>query len=193
MSTFAFRSACVAFVASAFITPLPAAAAPSDRPIELIVPGPAGGTPDVLSRLFGEQLGARLGQPVIVINRPGASGFIGVQAAAQAKPDGHTLLMGFAQTMAVNPVAYNTIPYDPIEDFEPIARLVDFELVLAVPGSLPVDDVKGLAAWMKENPERLSFGSFGAGSPSQFAGEVFAQSTGVAAQHIPYKGSSQLV
>jgi len=149
------------------------------------VPGPAGGTPDVVSRMFGEQLGNRLGQPVIVINRPGANGFIGVQAAAQAKPDGHTLLMGFAQTMSVNPVAYNKIPYDPVADFEPIARLVDFELVLAVPASLPVDDVAGLAQWMKDNAERVSFGSFGAGSPSQFAGEVFAQSTGVAAQHIP--------
>ncbi|QEZ43430.1 tripartite tricarboxylate transporter substrate binding protein [Cupriavidus oxalaticus] len=163
------------------------------RPISLIVPGPAGGTPDVVARLIGESLRGRLGQQIVVDNRAGANGFIGVQGAARAQPDGYTLLMGFAQTMALNPVTFKRIPYDPLRDFAPIARLVEFELVLAVPAALPVKSVADLVKWLKANKGKAAFGSFGAGSPSQFAGEMFARSAGSDAQHVAYKGSAPLV
>lgn len=178
---------------SAIVAPAAVAQAYPDRPIEVIVPGPAGGTPDVVARLVGEQLHKILGEPIIVSNRAGASGFIGVQAVARAKPDGYSLLMGFAQTMAVNPVTFKKVPYDPIADFEAIGRMVDFELVLAVPASLPVKNVPELLTWLKEHQGQAAFGSFGAGSPSQFAGEMFGKATDTAALHVPYKGSAPLV
>ncbi|GMV02928.1 MAG: tripartite tricarboxylate transporter substrate binding protein [Burkholderiaceae bacterium] len=162
-------------------------------PITLIVPGPAGGTPDNVARRLAEQLRTPLGQVVVVENRAGASGIIGVRAVAAAAPDGHTLLMGFAQTMAINLVAFRKLPYDPVADFVPIARLVEFELGLAVPASLPVRTVAELIAWLKANPDRAAFGSFGSGSPSQFAGAMFSRMAGVKTVHVPYKGSAPLV
>lgn len=163
------------------------------RPISLIVPGPAGGTPDIVARQLGQQLSGTLGHNVIVDNRPGANGSIGVSAAARAMPDGYTLLMGFAQTMAINPVVFTKLPYDPVADFIPIARLVEFELALVVPASVPVKNVPELLAWLKANADKAAFGSFGAGTPSQFAGEMFSRKAGLKLVHVPYKGSAPLV
>lgn len=169
------------------------AQADSPGPVTLIVPGPAGGTPDNVARRFAEPLRAQLGQAVVVENRAGASGIIGVRAVAGAAPDGRTLLMGFAQTMAVNLVVFRKLPYDPVADFVPIARLVEFELGLAVPASLPARTVAELIAWLKAHPDKAAFGSFGAGSPSQFAGAMLSRKAGVKAVHVPYKGSAPLV
>ncbi|UUZ66363.1 tripartite tricarboxylate transporter substrate binding protein (plasmid) [Polaromonas sp. P1-6] len=163
------------------------------HPITLIVPGPAGGTPDIVARQFGQQLSGDLGQNVIVDNRAGASGNIGVSAAARATPDGYTLLMGFAQTMAMNPVVFKKLPYDPVADFIPIARLVEFELALVVPASVPAKNMAELLAWLKVNVDKSAFGSFGAGTPSQFAGEMFSRKVGLKLVHVPYKGSAPLV
>lgn len=163
------------------------------RPISLIVPGPAGGTPDIVARQFGQQLSGDLEQNVIVDNRAGASGNIGVSAAARATPDGYTLLMGFAQTMAMNPVVFKKLPYDPVADFIPIARLVEFELALVVPASVPAKNMAELLAWLKANVDKSAFGSFGAGTPSQFAGEMFSRKAGLKLVHVPYKGSAPLV
>jgi tripartite-type tricarboxylate transporter receptor subunit TctC len=163
------------------------------RPITLIVPGPAGGTPDIVTRKFGQQLRDELKQAIIVENRAGANGFIGTDAVARAAPDGYTLLMGFAQTMAINPVVFKKLPYDPVADFVPIARLVEFELALAVPASVPVKNMSELLAWLKANSGKASFGSFGAGTPSQFAGEMFSRQAGVKPVHVPYKGSAPLI
>ena len=139
------------------------------RPITLIVPGPAGGTPDIVARQLGQQMRDDLGQTLIIDNRVGASGNIGVSAAARAAPDGYSLLMGFAQTMAINPVVFKKLPYDPVADFTPIARLVEFELALTVPASVPAKNMTELLAWLKANEDKAAFGSFGAGTPSQFA------------------------
>lgn len=189
-----FRLAVGAWLAaSSLVASTAVAQSYPDRPIELIVPGPAGGTPDVVARMIGEQLNKILGEPIIVSNRAGASGFIGVQAVARAKPDGYSLLMGFAQTMALNPVTFKKVPYDSIADFEAIGRMVDFELVLAVPASLPVQNVAELLTWLKQHQGQAAFGSFGAGSPSQFAGEMFGKATNTEALHVPYKGSAPLV
>lgn len=185
-----------AFLASAAASTLIATATahaqtyPS-KAIALIVPGPAGGTPDIVARQFADVLRAELAQPVIVDNRAGAAGMIGVQAVAKAQPDGYTLLMGFAQTMAINPVAFKKLPYDPVADFKPVARLVEFELALAVSATVPAKTVPELVAWLKAN--KAAYGSFGLGSPSQFAGAMFVRKAGVDAVHAPYKGSGPLV
>lgn len=163
------------------------------RPITLIVPGPAGGTPDIVARQLGQQLRGDLRQAIIIDNRAGASGGIGASAAARAAPDGYTLLMGFAQTMAMNPVVFKKLSYDPIADFVPIARLVEFELALAVPASVPAKNMAELLAWLKVNSDKAAFGSFGAGTPSQFAGEMFNRKAGLKLVHVPYKGSAPLV
>lgn len=176
-----------ALVSGAFAQTYPA------RPLTLIVPGPAGGTPDIVARQLGQQLRAELGQSIIVDNRAGANGNIGVSAAARAAPDGYTLLMGFAQTMAINPAVFRKLPYDAVADFVPIARLVEFELALAVPASVPAQNLAELLVWLRANPDKAAFGSFGGGTPSQFAGEMFARKAGLRLTHVPYKGSAPLV
>lgn len=163
------------------------------RPITLVVPGPAGGTPDVVSRMIADKLRAQLGQPVIVENKAGASGFIGTSAVAKADPDGYTLLMGFAQTMTVNPVTFKKLPYDPIKDFDPVARLVTFELALAAPASVPAGSLAELVSWLRAGQGKYSYGSFGAATPSQFAGDMFNRKAKLDMQHVPYKGSAPLV
>lgn len=180
-------SAAVVATTGAFAQGYPA------RPLSLIVPGPAGGTPDVVARFLGQQLRSELGQTVVIENRPGASGGIGAAAVARATPDGYTLLMGFAQTMAINPVVFKKLSYDPIADFVPIARLVEFELALVVPASVPATNMSELLTWLKANSDKASFGSFGAGTPSQFAGEMFNRKAGLKMVHIPYQGSAPLV
>jgi len=163
------------------------------KPVTLVVPGPAGGTPDIVARQLAQQMRDALGQNLVVDNRAGANGSIGAGAAARAAADGHTLLMGFAQTMAINPVVFRKLPYDPVADFVPVARLVEFELALAVPASLPAQDVKALVGWLAANPGKAAFGSFGAGTPSQFAGAMFGRAAGLDLTHVPYKGSAPLV
>jgi tripartite-type tricarboxylate transporter receptor subunit TctC len=163
------------------------------QPITLIVPGPAGGTPDIVARQFAQHLSVDIGQAVVVDNRVGAGGFVGVNAVAKAPPDGHTLLMGFAQTMSINPIAFKKLPYDPVADFVPIARLVEFELALVVPASVPARNMTELLTWLKSNSDKAAFGSFGIGTPSQFAGEMFIRKTGSNAVHVAYKGSAPLV
>ncbi|WP_296555052.1 tripartite tricarboxylate transporter substrate binding protein [Pigmentiphaga sp.] len=176
---------------------LPAFAAQADtypsRPVTLVVPGPAGGTPDVVARMIADKLRAQLGQPIIIENKAGANGFIGSAAAAKAPADGYTLLMGFAQTMAVNPVTFKKLPYDPVKDFTAVARLVDFELALATPASVPAGSLGELVSWLQAGRGKYSYGSFGAASPSQFAGDMFNRKAQLDMQHVPYKGSAPLV
>lgn len=187
------RGACAALVLAALA---PAAFAQNwpAKPVTLVVPGPAGGTPDVFARQLAQRLEPELGQTIIVDNRAGAAGNIGASAVARAAPDGYTLLMGFAQTMAINPVAFQKLPYDPVADFVPIARLVSFELGLVVPASVPARTVPELVAWLKANPGNVAYGSFGNGTPSQFAGAMFNRAAGIdKTVHVPYKGSAPLV
>lgn len=196
MSTSSFshsrRLAIVAALAAAAAPAAFAQAYPS-KLITLIVPGPAGGTPDIVARQLAQQLRAELGQMIVVDNRAGASGNIGVQAAARSAPDGYTVLMGFAQTMAINPVAFKKLPYDPVADFVPIARLVEFELGLVAPASVPAKSTAELVTWLKANSAKAAFGSFGNGTPSQFAGEMFKRKAGADAVHVAYKGSAPLI
>ena len=157
-----------------------------NKPIRLIVTFPAAGAPDILARLFADR--AQLGQPVVVDNKPGAGGNIGADMAAKAPADGHTLVMGTVGTHAINGALYSKMPYDMVKDFAPVAHVASAPNLLVVNNDLPVKNVAELIAYMKANPDKLSFGSPGIGTSVHVSGELFKSLTGTQMQHVPYKG-----
>lgn len=163
------------------------------KPITMIVPFSAGGTTDILARIVGLQLGKALGQPVVIDNRPGAGGNIGASLAAKAPGDGYTLFMGTIGTHAINQSLYSKLPYDPVKDFAPITRVAMVPNLVVVNPKVPVNNVKELIAYVKANPDKLSYGSSGSGSSMHLSGELFNSMTGLHIQHIPYKGSAPAV
>lgn len=164
-----------------------------NRPITLIVPSSAGGTTDFTARLIAEPLSRALGQPVVVDNKGGASGNIGGQAVAIAKPDGYTLLVSYSGYQVGNPHLFKKVPWDPIKDFAPIAFLTKApQVIVATPG-LPVNDLKELTAYAKANPGKLNYASSGNGSIQHIAAELLKQVTGTQMAHIPYKGAGPAV
>jgi tripartite-type tricarboxylate transporter receptor subunit TctC len=160
-----------------------------ERPVRILVGYPPGGGTDLVARLIAQPLGERWGQPVVVENRPGAAAIIATEAVVKAKPDGYTLLMAYATELAVNPATFKKLPYDPLRDLAPIARLGAAPLVMAVHPSLPAQSVAELVALAKAKPGALSYSSPGQGSVHQFAGELFKLRTGADIVHVPYKGS----
>ncbi|PWK31310.1 Bug family tripartite tricarboxylate transporter substrate binding protein [Cupriavidus plantarum] len=163
------------------------------KPITLIVPFSAGGTTDILARIVGLELGKALGQPVVVDNRPGAGGNIGASLAAKAPADGYTLFMGTIGTHAINQSLYSKLPFDPVKDFAPISRVAMVPNVVVVNPKVPVNNIRELIAYVKANPDKLSFGSSGSGSSIHLSGELFNMMTNLHIQHIPYKGSAPAV
>ncbi|CAG9179956.1 tripartite tricarboxylate transporter substrate binding protein [Cupriavidus respiraculi] len=163
------------------------------KPITMIVPFSAGGTTDILARIVSLQLGKALGQPVVVDNRPGAGGNIGASLAAKAPADGYTLFMGTIGTHAINQSLYSKLPYDPVKDFAPITRVAMVPNVVVVNPAVPAKNIKELIAYVKANPDKLSYGSSGSGSSMHLSGELFNSMTGLNIQHIPYKGSAPAV
>ncbi|TPQ30357.1 Bug family tripartite tricarboxylate transporter substrate binding protein, partial [Cupriavidus pinatubonensis] len=163
------------------------------KPITMIVPFSAGGTTDILARIVGLQLGKALGQPVVIDNRPGAGGNIGASLAAKAPGDGYTLFMGTIGTHAINQSLYSKLPYDPVKDFAPISRVAMVPNLVVVNPKVPVHNIKELVAYVKANPDKLSYGSSGSGSSMHLSGELFNSMTGLHIQHIPYKGSAPAV
>src|SRR5918998_3578609 len=157
------------------------------RPVRIIVPFAPGGVADNSARVVAEPLGARLGQQVIIDNRPGASGNIGTQLVAQAAPDGYTLLLGFDGTMVINPHVFPKIPFDTLRDFAPVTKLGDATLILVAHPSVPAKDLRELVS-LKQS---FSYGTAGTGSTPHLAGELLAQRTGIALTHVPYKGGGQ--
>jgi tripartite-type tricarboxylate transporter receptor subunit TctC len=166
-----------------------AAAEYPERPVRILVGYPPGGGTDLVARLVAQPLGERWGQPIVVENRPGAAAIIATEAVVKAKPDGYVLLMAYATELAVNPATFRKLPYDPLRDLAPIARLGAAPLVMAVHPSLPAQNVAELVALAKARPGALSYSSSGQGSVHQFAGELFKLRTGADIVHIPYKGS----
>jgi tripartite-type tricarboxylate transporter receptor subunit TctC len=160
------------------------------RPVRLIVPYAPGGPVDLSARLLAAKLQEALGQPVVPENRPGAGGNIGVDLAAKAPADGHTLVMSAIATLAINPTLYPSLPYDPIRDLRHVTLLVQVPNVLVVANDLPARNVKELIALAKEQPGKLDFGSGSTGSTGHLAGELFKKMTGTYMVHIPYKGSA---
>jgi len=163
------------------------------RPITLVVPTAPGGSTDFTARLVSDQLSRALGQPVIVDNKPGASGNIGNQLVARAKPDGYTLLVSYSGYHVGNPHLFKQAGWDPIRDFAPVAMMTRAPQVVAARPGLPANNLKELIAYAKANPGKLNYASSGNGSIQHIAGELFKQLTGTFITHIPYKGSGPAV
>ena len=143
------------------------------KPIRLIVPFTPGGSTDIVARIAGQKLGDALGAQVLIDNRPGAGGNIGVELAAKSAPDGYTLVMGHIGTLAVNSALYARLPYDPIRDFAPISLVAMVPNMLVVHPSLPVKSVRELIALSRSRPGQLNYGSSGAGGTPYLAVEYF--------------------
>lgn len=159
-------------------------------PIRLIAPGPPGSPRDLRARWVAEKLAPTLGQPVVVDNRAGAGGNIGMEAAAKSPADGHTLVIVDLGTLAQNPHLFARTGYDAIADFAPITRLINSPLMLAVHAQFPAQSVAELIRYAKERPGQVSFGSSGIGTPPHMAGELFKRMAGIDVVHVPYKGAS---
>lgn len=163
------------------------------KPIRMIVPNPPGGGVDIIARLVGARLSERLGQPIVVENRPGAGGTIGVGLLVQAPADGYTLGMGVTATLAIAPALYRRLPYDPLKDLEPVTLIATLPLILVVHPSLPVRSVRDLLALARSRPGQVDYSSGGNGTPPHLAGELFKTLAGVDVRHIPYKGGPPAV
>jgi tripartite-type tricarboxylate transporter receptor subunit TctC len=163
------------------------------KPIKMIVPFPPAGSTDISARAVAGKLGERLGQPVIIENKPGAGGNIGTDVAAKAAPDGYTIVVGTVGTHAINQSLYSKMPYDNIKDFAPIVLLATTPNVLVMPNSFPAKSVKDVIAMAKAKPGELTFASSGSGTSIHLSGELFNSMAGTKMQHIPYKGSAPML
>ena len=171
--------------------PALAQAAYPAKPIRLIVPFTPGGVTDTSGRLIAEQLSKRLGQQVVVDNKPGASGNIGTQGVATAEPDGYTLLLGFDGTLVINPHVFPKVGFDTAKDFAPVGKIGDAILILVAYPGLPAKSLKEVIALSKSQAGGLSYGTSGTGGTPHIAGELLKQRTGANLTHIPYKGGGQ--
>jgi tripartite-type tricarboxylate transporter receptor subunit TctC len=170
--------------AAAWAQPYPA------KPVRIINPFSPGGSLDLVARLLAKHMSAELGQPVLVDNRPGAGGNIGVEAVAKAPADGYTLLI-VQSSITINPTLQARVPYDPVKDFAPISKVADYMFFLVAHPSLPVRSVKQLIALDKSRPGQLNYASVGIGSGTHLASELFNYMAGTKIIHVPYKGTGQ--
>lgn len=170
-----------------------AQAAWPSRPVRMVVAFPAGGLADVMIRTLEPQLSAALGQPLLIDNRGGAGGNIAATEVIRNGGDGHTLLVTVTTTESVNPAMFPNLPFDPKRDLQHVALLANSQLFLVVKPQLAVNSVKELVALAKANPGGLSYGSPGAGTTPHLAGELFKQSAGIFATHIPYRGAAPVI
>lgn len=160
------------------------------RPVKMIVPFAAGGGTDIVARLVAAEMGAALGQPVIVDNRAGAGGSLGSDVVAKSPTDGYTILMATVSTHAINPALYAKLPYDPIRSFAPISLIARVGGVVVVQASSPYKSLRQLADAMRKDPGKLTFGSQGVGGVSHLMGEMFNTQAHVQSTHVPYKGAA---
>lgn len=178
----ALAAGCAAIACSVLAQPYPA------RAVKVVVPYPAGSTPDIVARTLATKLHAAFGQPFIVDNRPGAGGNIGADAVAKSAPDGHTLLVAVNGPVAVNKYLYKDMPYDPDRDLAPISLLASSPQILVVVPSLGVGTFKEFVDYLRRNPGRLSYASVGSGSASHLTMELLKSDAGLFIVHIPYRG-----
>ena len=160
------------------------------KPIRWIVPYPAGGPTDSFSRPVAQKLSEGLGVPVVIENRAGAGGGIGVDVIAKSAPDGYTIGLGTTGTHAINPALYSKLSYDALKDFAPLTLAVSYTNILVINPNLPIKTVGELVSYAKANPGKVSFGSAGNGSSNHLSGEVLKNLTSAPMQHVPYKGSA---
>lgn len=167
-----------------------AAAAYPDRPVKVIVPFPPGGATDIVGREISDRLARALGQPFVVENRSGASGNIGMEAAARSAPDGYTLVVGAPQTLTINPQLFKSNPFNPQKELDPIVVVATVPNVLIINPKLPISSVKELIAYAKERPGKVNYGSSSIGGTPHLSSELFKSMTDTDIMHIPYRGSS---
>lgn len=173
---------------------LPAATAQATypaKPIRLVVPFTVGGVTDASARMVADLMGKRLGQPINVDNRPGASGNIGTSAVATAEPDGYTLLLGFDGTLVINPNVFRSVPFDTLKDFAPIGKIGDAKLILVAATSLKADTLKEVIELSKKESGGLSYGTSGVGSTPHLGGSMLNIRSGANLVHVAYKGGGQ--
>jgi tripartite-type tricarboxylate transporter receptor subunit TctC len=162
---------------------------PSRTITDIVASTPGGGT-DIVSRIVGAQLSKQLGQPFIIENIAGAGSLTGTVAAARAAPDGYTLQTGLNASMAVNPSLFKNLPYDPVEDFEPVGMLAQFPFALVVSNNFPAHSVKELIALAKQKPGEIDYASAGNGTGQHLSMELFKLMTGINLAHVPYRGAA---
>jgi tripartite-type tricarboxylate transporter receptor subunit TctC len=160
-----------------------------NRPVQIIVPFTPGTGMDILARTVGQKLSERWGQPVVVDNRPGASGNIGTDMVVKAAPDGYTLLVT-ANTLVMTVSLYRNVPYDPIRDLAPVEKMALGTMAVTLNPAVPAHSLKEFVAYAKANPGKLAYGSPGVGTPQHLATELFKSTTGIDLLHVPYKGSA---
>ncbi len=185
-----FATACaagIALAAGAALAQYPA------KTVRIIAPFPPGGGVDLVARAVGDRLAARLGQPVVVENKPGAGTTIGTDAAAKSPPDGYTLLVGPIGGQAIVFSTYRNLAFDIRRDFAPVTRIGHGTIVLVVPQGLRANSVQELVALAKASPGKLTFASSGTGALIHLAGEMFKQAAGIDMTHVPYKGTTQII
>ncbi len=178
-----------AFGAAAQSPPKSGGASYPNRPVQIIVPFTPGTGMDILARAVGQKLSERWGQPVVVDNRPGASGNIGTDMVAKATPDGYTLLIT-ANTLVMTVSLYKNVPYDPIRDLAPVEKMAVGTMAVTLNPAVPARTLKELVAYAKANPGKLAYGSPGVGTPQHLATELFKSMAGIDMLHVPYKGSA---
>jgi tripartite-type tricarboxylate transporter receptor subunit TctC len=161
------------------------------KPMQIIVPVGAGGINDIISRLIGAKLSERLGQPVVILNRPGAGGIIGTELAAKAAPDGHTMVMVYS-SHPVNPSLYAKLPYDSVRDFEPVTMVNTVNLVLVVNNAVPAKSLAELIALARAQPGKLNYGAVGTGSLGHLAAMMMVRMANVDIVHLPYKSAPEV-
>jgi putative tricarboxylic transport membrane protein len=164
-----------------------------ERPIRFIVPFPAGSTTDIIARIVSQRLAERLGQPMVIDNRVGASGNLGAEATARAAPDGYTIGLATSTTHVISPAVKSNLPYDPVKDFAPVSMLVDAPYALVVYAGLPARNVAEFIALAKAKPRAINYSSVGPTSLAHLAGELFSRMAGVELTHVPYRSASQAV
>ncbi len=182
--------ACTASLLAIAAVPALAQDSYPSRPITLVVPFPPGGSADTIGRIIGKQLSEQLGQPVVIDNRPGAGTAVAAAFVAKAPADGHTLFISSGSTFTANPAIRQSLPYDPIKSFDPLAIVARIPLIVLATKSAPANNVKEFVAAIKAAPEKHSYASFGSGTTSHFAGEIVLHAVGGRMLHVPYKGSA---
>jgi tripartite-type tricarboxylate transporter receptor subunit TctC len=177
---------------AALVLPLAAAAFP-DKPIEWVVPYPAGGGSDVVARTLAEPMSKTLGQTIIINNKPGAATNIGADYAAKAKADGHVMLTADTATLAANPALYSKLPYNVEKDFAPVGLMARFPMILVVNANVPVRNLAEFMAWAKKQTDGVNYATPGAGSPHHLATELFRERAGLKLVQVPYRGAAPAV
>jgi tripartite-type tricarboxylate transporter receptor subunit TctC len=181
-----------AFLSLLFCVALSTAASAADpyptRPIRLLIPFPPAGITDLSGRLVAEGLRAKLGQPVVVENKPGANGVLGLRELLKADPDGYTLMVGNLGSLVINYAIDAKASFDPMKDVVPIAGTSEYPTAMVVNNKMPVNSVKEFIAYAKERPGKLTFGSTGVGAMDYLAGELLMQKGGISMVHVPYRG-----